>query len=252
MSAVVERVEVKERPILFKADMVRAILDGRKTMTRRIAKIPDLVSWQFWSGFWVPENPEDYEIEPGTWMGAIEFDTFDGRQYDERVIGKCPYGKPGDRLWVKENAYISQKHFGYPEDAKHYDYDGDYRVVAYSASMDADGVRCAEDYGVKQRSSMLMPRWASRITLEVTNVRVERLQAITEEDALAEGLYHSQDHISDLFGYEQGKFTNRTALGAFGRLWGSINGKTHPWSSNPWVWVVEFRRFEPAQAPASR
>jgi hypothetical protein len=109
--------EVKERPVFFSGPMIRAILEGRKTQTRRVANIPKLPMWQFWQGFWEPENPEDYEIKPGTWMGAIEYDTFDGRQYDEMPIGKCPYGKPGDRLWVRENAYISDKDFGYPEDA---------------------------------------------------------------------------------------------------------------------------------------
>lgn len=175
---------MKERPILFSAPMVRALLTGTKTQTRRIA---------------IPKR----SIEPMT---------------DE-----CPYGQPGDRLWVREawrvegkhtDSYspscieINRAHFG------RIDYEAS---ITWNKSM----------YG-KLRPSIHMPRWASRITLEVTGVRVERLQDISEADARAEGI--SRADCPDWH-----------ATTDYRALWESINGPGS-WDANPWVWVVEFRR----------
>ena len=145
----------KERPIIFSGPMIRAILEGRKTQTRRIVK-PNCLS------------------------------------------KLSPYGRTGDRLWVRETWGHNPEGPGYV-----YRSDGDFDM---------------KFHGDRWRPSIHMPRWASRITLEVTGVRVERLQDINEEDALAEGVEH-----------------------AFRSLWESINGPGS-WDANPWVWVVEFRR----------
>lgn len=183
---------MKERPILFSAPMVRAILDGRKTQARRIVKFPT------WADQYEPIEinmaglPECICIKTGCLSGIC-----------------CHYGIPGDRLWVRETHMI------------HAD------EIAYAAT-DQPLVGCD-----KWRPSIHMPRWASRITLEVVAVRVERLQEISPDDALREGVFdYAQQH--NLGGY----WTT-----AFSRLWESVNSPKS-WSANPWVWVVEFKRLE--------
>jgi hypothetical protein len=222
-------IQVKERPILFTGPMVRAILDGRKTQTRRVAKVQKIPMWQFWTGFWEPDNPEDYEVEPGTWMGAIEYDTFDGRQYDEHIIGKCPYGKPGDRLWVRET--FATRH-PYDLEEEHLTYRADYLELS-------EGILSA---GWGWKPSILMPRAASRITLEVTSVSVERLQDITEADAIAEGVYTNEQAIEKLGLPKDTKLTG-ACVDKYRIVWESINAKKYPWESNPWVWVIEFKKL---------
>jgi hypothetical protein len=130
---------------------------------------------------------------------------------------------------VRENAWIAPPNFGDERNdpfATHTDDKGRKRVVGYSASMDCDSVRCAKDFGVKQSPSIHMPSWASRITLEIKAVRVERLQDITEEDIIAEGC------------------PKEFLLGRnwFRPLWDSINGKRAPWASNPWLFVLTFNQ----------
>jgi len=182
-------VAIKERPILFSGPMVRAILDGRKTMTRRVIKYPAvtvehdrIIAGRF--------------IDPKT--GCV-----DG-QFD--VIA-CPYGQPGDRLWVRET----------------------YNSCGGKPFYRADG-ELHPDW--KWRPSIFMPRWASRITLEITAVRVERLKDITIEDAQAEG-------VTPL-GVEG---DGRRWRAAFRELWDSLNAKRgHGWGANPWVWVISFKR----------
>lgn len=213
------QVEVKERPILFSSEMVKAILEGRKTQTRRVLKPQPASEDSFW--------PSD--------ESHIEF----WQLLDGWAVSWCPYGKPGERLWVKENAYIAPPNFGRSEDANLIDNLGRSRVVSYSVDMSEDAVRCAEDFGVKQRSSLLMPRWASRITLEITGVRVERVQSISREDIEAEGTpaYEYPGQFSYRNDYYQ-------RIRDFRHLWDNING-TKPgrdWNSNPWVWVIEFKR----------
>lgn len=208
---------MKETPILFTGPMVRAILDGRKTQTRRVVKPQPL-----WPAF-----------------GAVRIwkDAKDGQAIldDDVCLGHVPkiVYKPGDRLWVKENCWIAQPNFGDADLNNCQDYDGRGRYVGYSASMDADSVRCAKDYGVKQSPSIFMFRWASRITLELTAVRVERVQDISEEDAMAEGVDWQATAGLSRF----------TAKKLYATLWDSINGKKHSWASNPWVWVLTFKRI---------
>ena len=183
------------RPILFSAPMVRALLDGRKTQTRRIMKPqpPD--------GWFISEDERD---EPG---------------HAEWLAERCPYGAPGDRLWVRE----AVRWEGGP-----------------LAIFEADGSACVIDTWPWKRTklpSIHMPRGASRITLEITEVRVQRLQEIGEEDARAEGVSPvtwSRPINGLLSSYVEG----------FKTLWGIINGERAPWSSNPFVWSLTFQGVE--------
>lgn len=256
--------EMKTRPILFSGPMVRAILEGRKTQTRRVVKL----AYEEFSKEWAAAV---YPARDSGWIAWWPNDSpylaeFTKKAYTDGF--QCPYGKPGDRLWVRETWASQIDRPDFEEQLDQLDdslvrteltyratprigirVPGVIRPVDRMTYLDESTALEHHCFGwpIKWKPSIFMPRWASRITLEITDVRVERVQSISEEDAEAEGLYHSQDHISDLFGFEPGKFTNRTALGAFGRLWRSINEKKHPWSLNPWVWVVEFKRVEQPQ-----
>ncbi len=199
---------MKERPVIFNGEMVRAILDGRKTQTRRIINPQPTLSER--TGFnW---NGAAYGI------GSTYRDTV--RNF-ANCFKVCPFGQVGDRLWVRETfaAFDADwKHPGKPHDLR----DGPWPNVVYPASVAKipDGT-C--------RPSIHMPRWASRITLEITAVRVERLNDISDGDAIREGCsaadMKSGDCVADVFA----------------RLWSSIYGAEN-WRANPWVWVIEFRR----------
>lgn len=208
---------MKERPILFSGEMVRAIIDGRKTMTRRVVK-PQ------------PEQDTDCPYHIGTGV--------------ERKARICPYGKPGDRLWVRETHTYGD--INYTESDPFAD-------VYYRADDICLGVPVSEAVaetvqewveekevsgaGCNWRPSIFMPRWASRITLEITNIRVERLQDISEEDAKREGA-NGEKHRGQ--GFEHCIYRE-----AFRTLWESINAKRgYSWESNPWVWVVEFKQIK--------
>lgn len=205
--------KVKERPILFSVEMIRAILDGRKSMTRRVIKPqPTAQLYCVNSGpEWAYPDPRDTDVP------------------DWDRIRLCPYGAKGDRLWVREtwavDAPLTQVR------SEHEDVLAGYGSIGSGPYYRADGVH--EKAGLTWRPSIFMPRWASRITLEVTDVRVERLQDVTEEDARAEG-YHGPSVTN---GYA-------SPCGWFRQLWDQINGKQYPWSSSPWVWVVSFRRIQ--------
>lgn len=192
---------MKERPISFKGEMVRAILDNRKTMTRRIINPQPL---------WVADP-------------SVPFKTKDA---DPKGVVRCPYGKPGDRLWVRETWRQGYEPTSF---SKGIVYRADH---AKAIGMDEYSGRH------KWKPSIYMPRWASRITLEITNVRVERLQDISEEDAKSEGIEKS-DRFENTFMTPAGDYAS--AKIAFMRLWESING-SRSWNENPWVWVVEFKR----------
>ena len=203
-----------DRPIIFSGPMVRAILAGRKTMTRRVCHVsPGAVR--------VMRSVES----PGTFCS---WDA-DGRLLD--VDFRCPYGAPGDRLWVRETwAY-------YPDD------DGPDIVLM------ADG---GPERVERWRPSIFMPRWASRILLRVEAVRVERLQEISDDDIEREGAILERgprgEFLSAFLG-PNGKsqiFDSPRVLWSAG--WDSINGKRPgcAWADNPWVWVVTFQRGEPA------
>lgn len=187
----------KEKPILFSGPMVRAILDGRKSVTRRVIT-----------------NERIKVFAPGY---ADDHD---------RIIGMCPYGRVGDRLWVREtwNQFRVRRSDGQRFTVRHPE--PGIGELTYAADCDAEPPRW--------RPSIHMPRWASRITLEVTGVRVERLQEISEEDARAEGVQEFCPSEVDRGGYCSG----------FADAWDAINGKRPgcKWLDNPWVWVIKFRR----------
>ena len=173
---------MRERPILFSAPMVRAILAGTKTQTRRVCKGQRELS-----------NVHDFQID------------------------RCPYGQLGDRLWVRETWL--RHSVNVPND------------YLYRADHPDDGTIGPAHGGWKP--SIHMPRWASRITLEITDVRVERLQDISARDAWAEGITPSPD-VDPYHEYRD--------------LWESINGPGS-WDANPWVWAVSFKRIDAARTP---
>lgn len=229
----------RERPILFSGEMVRAILDGRKTQTRRVVKLRD------------PSQTYAAYDDDG-WPMYVD-------AYGDWHRDRCPYGQPGDRLWVRETwtADVGTRLSDYKgawwhqvpaslrtrrsmemlyyraDDSRYHGLDDlTYqlqRAGQYSAELRRSAwTPRAEDWdGVRWQSSIHMPRWASRITLEITDVRVERIQDISNHDAYREGASVSPN--------DDGK-------GAFALLWDSINAKRgYSWKSNPWIWALTFR-----------
>lgn len=193
---------MKERPILFNAPMVRAILSGQKTQTRRICKPRS--DWLLGSRCVLMPHELAGEVNQG--------------QY-----GNSPFGQPGDRLWVREAWAL--------DDNGHEEW----------AVFRADGDEAAKPDGAHWSPSTRMPRWASRITLEIISVRVERLQGITADDAMAEGIVRQGDggYAADKDGRH---YHAASAWHAYASLWEQING-AGSWATNPWVWVVKFRRL---------
>lgn len=238
--------EVKERPILFSGEMVKAILLGRKTQTRRPVK----------------PQPQHQLVEV---LGHVTYgmDAADDGAvwYDADCVNPgrevhCPYGRVGERLWVRETW------------AKRVDVDEnterDKAIHYLKFRADGDDLDMEwHSYG-RWRPSIHMPRWASRITLEITGVRVERLQSISEEDAKAEGVHvgqratasdaslicttcgqHRNYHAGTSLGCPRGYgtlFSTLSYRGGFEFLWKSINGR-ESWAENPWVWVIEFKSY---------
>lgn len=214
---------MRERPILFSAPMVRAILEGSKTQTRRVVK---------------PRH--DWFVDDGN-NGTNRVylqDYVTGEP--EPVEVQCPYGEIGDRLWVRE-AWTPDHAAFYPNIPvvyradRGYEYERNDRGEVYSPEQKAW-------YPYRWRPSIHMPRAASRITLEITGVRVERLQDISEADAMAEGCQRIELGPHEIGGTPVHPMTSSYAE-AFRRLWQSINGP-ESWAANPWVWVIQFRRLE--------
>lgn len=225
----------RERPILFSAPMVRAILDGTKTQTRRVVS-PRNRNVEFIGG-----RGQESDLTCWGW-------SFDGpdqhgyavleRGLDERHNGgllsiPCPYGEPGDRLWVRETWRTEMIADG--TEGVRFAADDAFVPIAATAS-DAEAWAVAHDggrHGAQWRPSIFMRRWASRIVLAVTDVRVQRLHDISEDDARAEG-------VQPIPGYRAG----REYVESYADLWDTINGQRAPWSGNPWVWVVSFERAQ--------
>jgi hypothetical protein len=208
--------EQKTRPILFSGPMVRAILENRKTQTRRIAK------------------------------------EFDSLKNIDKLLARfpnqegCPYGKPSDRLWVRETCAILDRQTR--QTAIWYRADCDPGPVNEVCTM-PDGSRPPD--GLRWRPSIHMPRWASRITLEITDVRVERLQEISREDAIAEGIervggggscHPWRNYLLKPFAHPTSHCSS--CQRSYMTLWESINGPGS-WAANPWVWVVSFQVIKP-------
>jgi hypothetical protein len=224
--------ETKERPIIFSAPMILALLAGKKFQTRRIVKPQPIIEagasidgQPAWT--WTIPRTESYSF----WAVS--------KSSPKTITKYCPYGQPGDRLWVKET--LIRKTSAYqPGGGIAYAANGHY-VMGGPTSIDTgehpSGFRHIQGgrwtWKRPTLSSMYMPRWASRLTLEITDVRVERVQDITEADATAEG-FSGNDNVGTGIGYS----SNREA---FAHKWDAINGKTAPWESNPWVWAITFR-----------
>ncbi|HDR9277157.1 TPA: hypothetical protein QDB24_005294 [Burkholderia vietnamiensis] len=210
---------MKERPILFSGPMVRAILEGRKTQTRRVVK-PAGAHHLF--QFRGKDEARGADEPTGEWAWCSA----------EHVVSDhihCPYGKPGDRLWVRETHLAWWK----LDEAN----PAGPRVFSHVAAYAADGYEL--ESGEKWIPSIHMLRAASRITLEITGVRVERLQAISWNDAIAEGIKDPRRaavRIDPIDG----------TVAQFRQLWDGLNAaRGQGWDANPWVWVIEFRRIEP-------
>jgi hypothetical protein len=202
--------QAKERPILFSAPMVRAILEGRKTVTRREVKKPaalDCLAAGFEPAFLALPGNADL----------------------------CPYGKVGDRLWVREawqaDAQVNEVA---PRELSHGE------PIRYPADGASRQTGCSMITPGKTRPSIHMPRWVSRILLEIIDVRVERLQEISRSDIRAEGLECPPELASD----DVSPNYRDWYPAAWRDLWESING-AESWNANPWVWVVEFKRVTP-------
>ncbi|MBJ9364197.1 hypothetical protein I5499_15185 [Citrobacter freundii] len=234
---------MKERGMIFNAEMVRAILDGRKTQTRRIMKV------QPSDGFHPTHNGYDLDLNahwytPGVvdkngYLQPAKKDVFGVA--DENEGYTCPFGAVGDRIWVRETyqgPLFDYEHMeSYLEDSSKFEKpefcvyraDGNPAPEFYDAD---DNLHCG------WRPSIHMPRWASRLTLEITGVRVERLNSISQEDAQAEGMeltgwrptYSDPDSGGEVW----------TPYDNFAQLWESIYGE-ESWKANPWVWVIEFK-----------
>ena len=245
---------MKERPILMSAPMVRACLNGSKTQTRRAVKWPKVRS--IMDDKWYPADPDDCQVLDGR---PIYLCGPDAAAFQDVP---CPYGQPGDRLWVRENGWER------PERTPKMMREGADTWKPYY--FDADGLSDQESaefkaWGFKRRPSIHMPRWACRLELEIIGVRVERLQEISEADADAEGcerldsereehdykicrrcggtrLYDHHSLSGSTFDTDCQKCD--TYAKRYRYLWEAINGDG-AWDANPWVWVVEFKRAKP-------
>ena len=208
MSAIAKQIEVKERPLVLRANEVRAVIEGRKTQERVAIKPQPLESWMRdavtdWSEYY--KRDRWGRLQKHLWICHATENT--------EIV--CPNGAPGDRLWVREALRWTDRLV----------YDADREPV--DPDQIPVGIRIGRDYLPMTH----MPRWASRITLEITNVRVERLHEIGAADAKAEGVepFLNRDATAWRAGFQIG--------------WNEINAKRgYSWESNPWVWVIEFKR----------
>ena len=257
---------MRERPILMSAEMVRALLAGRKTQTRRLMKPQPVELFDMQSSrrqkcgdiFVAPDYfPTSEKTNlvigfaegPGTtrWMGSHNFhEAF------------SPYGQPGDRLWVKETHYWDRFEKLPKDKPKDFPIDFYYRAEGECCEQIPE-CQCGTEGKVKWRPSIFMPRWASRLTLKIKSLRVERLQDISEEDAMAEGIrmFTKDAHVFKYWPCDpcEGELKcawadlPRTAVEAYRALWESLNG-AKSWNANPWVWVIEFApiRVHPSES----
>lgn len=227
---------MKEHPILFFTPMVLAILEGRKTQTRRVLNpqpYRDVVSIR--NDF----APSGVSLGANYWCSWTENGDISSHV---NFQWKCPYGQVGDRLWVRETFA-----------------DGFINGIGSTIIYKADNPDFDKDFlkDGKWKPSIFMTRSTSRITLEITDIRVEQLQDISEEDAIAEGIdscpsglnlssIPASEHFDVYFDYGKTSLPtyHQNPITSFKSLWDSINAKKHPWANNDWVWVVEFKRIE--------
>jgi len=202
--------------IIMSGNHPKLIQDGIKTQTRRVITPQPIKKVNVW----------EYEVSTSKGISIPLCLGVDEKQLIECMLRRCPYGQVGGRLWVRETWWCPKR--GLP--------------VAYKANL--------EPHQADKRiwkPLIFMPRWASRITLEITEVRVERVQEITEEDIKAEGIVYQTDRGNNIFWYEvhgdyHGKTQAVTAKQSFEILWDSLNAKRgYGWEVNPWVWVISFK-----------
>lgn len=231
----------KSRPILFSAPMVRAILEGRKTQTRRIMKPQPRVGRY---GVRHPTKPSGIIGPLAGALGGGDYHVWEGKRATACLtengvyvaLRQCPYGETGDELWVRETWRPLMDHLSECTGPKD---------IRFAASVGE-----AEWAISKWKPAIHMPRWASRITLLVTEVRIQRLHEITEADARAEGaMYHDGHGVGHSGWRHDYKDVHADARSSFARLWCEING-TDSWNANPWVWVVCFERALDRRAAA--
>jgi len=215
---------MSEKPILFSGEMVRAILDGRKSETRRVIRHRE--------NRWEIMEDDDGSLWP-YWPCYVYAEP-------EPIRMECPYGEAGDTLWVRETWAVA------------YEYEpGSLNVLRASNDEYAENCKrvlyratdtIPDDVALKWRPSIHMPRWASRINLLVKEIRVERLQEITEEGAKAEGVWDMRNETGDAgWGAGEPAPSQYSYRNGFRDLWNRINAKRgFPWESNPWVWTVKF------------
>jgi len=239
---------MKEHTIIFSTEMVRATLEGRKTQTRRIIKPQPKVC--------PPETRPTAYPDSILWR-VNKYDGIIGLLTTDEYAKHCPYGQVGDRLWVREAfwqvyAQWEQHELSCGEDILH---SGWYWATPEHLIEDIDGLRplstirrftkpekedCSWDWPFgaiwRKRPSIHMPKWAARIFLEITNIRVERVQDIDAVEAEAEGMRRPKRLCPDMH--------DEYILLRFQRLWDSLNAKRgYGWDKNPWVWVIEFKRI---------
>jgi hypothetical protein len=211
---------MKERPIIMSAESVRAILDGRKTQTRRLIKsVRCRRSGQITEFGESDTNGYDFHYR-NRWAQWNDVS-------NEKMVNRCPYGIIGDRLWVREAFATVECNRA--------------KACAYKEKY--------ENASVKWKSPIYMPRWASRLTLEITDIKVERLQDMRQRDAIAEGvtpldkIVKGSDVVHPVGAIPKDvELVGNDYLGAYKTLWNSINAKRgYSWESNPWVWVISFR-----------
>ena len=248
---------MRESPILFSAPMVRAILEGRKTVTRRILK-PQPFADGYYQGDICLDIASPYAQFSVEAVGGGAFMT------EEH---ECPYGEPRDKLWLREawrvpDSLDAYSGFDIAERCIEAGYRRPWSPIRYEADGALNSAKDWHEFGStpgestpgRYRHARFMPRWASRITLEVTGVRVERLQAISEDEAIAEGLHRIEigSGYPDTYSataatwaqvMEQEVDAYDDPRQAYRDLWEQING-AGSWDANPWVWVVEFRRIQ--------
>lgn len=231
----------RERPILFSAEMVRAILDGRKTQTRRVLGIQPLE-------ILTPRNKTERALNQVTrmWSGTRTWFSLTERGAtiadNHGVAFRCKYGEVGDHLWVRETWNVQR--VGIARAAIGYRAGGDLIRDLGDSLIPTPDERPAFGAERRWRSPIHMPRWASRITLEITAIRIERVQQISLADAKAEGTPEYKPRLTAHAIRQGALYRAADELSDYRHLWNSINEKRgYGWDANPWVWVIEFRRL---------
>lgn len=218
---------MKDKPILFTPGNIRKIRNNEKTQTRRVVKptqsTPKIAPLRMEP--WIIDG--DWQVDDDglpCWAG------FHPEYPGEAKWFSCPYGHIGDRLWVKESLKEVDGVWRYAIDSD---------VVSCAQADETAMITWAHHKETSSHSALFMPKWAARTWLEITAVRVEQLQEITEEDSKAEGCIVPEGYLWRPLGSKE-PAQQITSRQAYEGLWDSINGKEYPWSSNPWVWVIDF------------